>query len=144
MQGKDEKIRYTDSTMGIRGEDLVGFFQGWPHPPTSETHLLLLNQSDEAVLAIEEKTGRVVGFITAVTDGVLSAYIPLLEVLPAYRRRGIGGELVRRMIDKLAGLYMIDLICDREMQAFYEPQGMKPAEGMMIRHYECQSGRVNK
>jgi ribosomal protein S18 acetylase RimI-like enzyme len=144
MSENNEKILYTGTNKEIRGEDLAGFFQGWPTPPTPETHLRLLNGSDEAVLAIDEASGRVVGFITAVTDGILSAYIPLLEVLPSHQGRGIGRELVRQMIDKLDGIYMIDLICDKEMQAFYEPMGMKPATGMMIRHYERQAGRMEK
>jgi hypothetical protein len=31
----------------------------------------------------------VVGFITAISDGVLTAYVPFLEVLPAHRRQGV-------------------------------------------------------
>lgn len=81
-----------------------------------------------------------VGFITAITDGVLSAYIPLLEVLPAYRGRGTGSELLRRLLQKLDHLYMVDLLCDAELQPFYERMGMRPATGMMIRNYAKQSG----
>ena len=56
----------------------------------------------------------VVGFVTAASDGVLSAFIPLLEVLPAYRDRGIGAELVRRLLGQLDDLYMVDLCCDAD------------------------------
>ena len=35
-----------------------------------------------------DDAGRVVGFVTAISDGVLSAYIPLLEVLPEYQGAG--------------------------------------------------------
>jgi ribosomal protein S18 acetylase RimI-like enzyme len=94
------------------------------------------------VLAIDEDLDVVVGFITAISDGVLAAYIPLLEVLPEYRGRGIGKELVRRMLDRLGDLYAIDLMCDPEVQSFYASLGMRPATGMMIRNYEYQSGRV--
>lgn len=84
-------IRYTDSLEGIAPAQLSGgFFEGWPNPPSPETHLKILKNSDYTMLAIDEETGQVVGFITAISDGTLSAYIPLLEVLPAYRRRGIG------------------------------------------------------
>ena len=44
-------IWYTSSTEGIAPEDLVGFFVGWPNPPTPETHLRLLRGSDEIILA---------------------------------------------------------------------------------------------
>ena len=126
-------ISYTDSMEGVTSDKLLGFFVSWPNPPLPETHLKLLANSHKVVLAIDDKTGNVVGFITAISDGVLSAYIPLLEVLPAYQGQGIGQELVRRMLDKLSGMYMVDLICDKELQSFYARFGMKPTNGMSIR-----------
>ncbi|KIL45027.1 acetyltransferase [Jeotgalibacillus soli] len=44
----------------------------------------MLKDSDKVVLAFDEKPNQVVGFSTSVSDGALSAYIPFLEVLPAY------------------------------------------------------------
>ena len=133
-------INYTFTTKGISPEQLKGFFAGWPNPPTPETHLRLLKNSDEIVLAIDQEAKRVVGFITAITDHVLSAYIPLLEVLPEYRGRGIGKELVDSMLVRLGYLYMIDHICDQELQAFYANHGMFEATGMMMRNYDNQYG----
>ena len=133
-------IRYTESPQNIEPRDLDGFFVGWPNPPSAETHLRLLHGSDHVVLAIDETVGRVVGVITAISDGVLSAYIPHLEVLPAYQGRGIGSELVRRMLDRLRDLYMVDLLCDADVQPFYERLGMRRALGMAVRNYDRQSG----
>ena len=133
-------INYTFTTEGISPEQLKGFFDGWLNPVSPETHLRLLRNSDEIVLAIDRETKRVVGFITAITDHVLSAYIPLLEVSPEYRGRGIGKELVDSMLARLGDLYMVDLICDQELQAFYAKRGMVEATGMMMRNYDNQSG----
>lgn len=133
-------IRYTCSAEGITPGMLGGFFSGWPRPPAPETHLKILEGSDAVVLAVDDGTGKVVGFITAVTDGILTAYIPLLEVLPDYRRKGIGGELVRRMLDRLRNLYAVDLICDPEVQRFYERFGMNKATGMMLRRLQGLPG----
>ena len=83
---------------------------------------------------------RVIGFITAISDGVLSAYIPLLEVLPAYQGQGIGGELIARMKSELSHLYMIDLLCDEKLISYYEKHGMTKASGALIRNYERQNG----
>jgi hypothetical protein len=44
-----------------------------------------ISYSTQTISMLYVDNGRVIGFITAVTDKVLSAYIPLLEVLPAYR-----------------------------------------------------------
>ena len=78
--------------------------------------------SSHIVLAREGR--RVVGFITAISDGVLSAYIPLLEVLPDFQGRGVGKELTRRLLTQLDGLYMVDLSCDEELVPFYEALGL--------------------
>ena len=103
-------ISFTDSVDGITPDRLDGFFVGWPNPPSPETHLKLLTNSDHLVLAVDDETGSVVGFVTAISDGVLAASIPLLEVLPAYQGQGIGTELMRRMLEKLSGLYAIDSV----------------------------------
>ena len=133
-------ISFTDSVEGITPDRLDGFFAGWPNPPSPETHLKLLVNSDHLVLAVDDETRNVVGFVTAISDGVLAAFIPLLEVLPAYQGQGIGTELMRRMLEKLSGLYAIDLTCDPDLQRFYERLGMKPSRGMTIRSHERQSG----
>jgi GNAT superfamily N-acetyltransferase len=83
----------------------------------------------------------VVGFISAVSDGVLAAYVPLLEVLPAWRGRGIGSELVRRLLAQVQDLYMVDLVCDPELEGFYRRFGLVPANAMIRRHFAAQSGR---
>jgi ribosomal protein S18 acetylase RimI-like enzyme len=92
------------------------------------------------LLARDGAGGPAVGFITAVSDGVSCAYIPHLEVLPAYQGRGIGSELVRRMLAALGDIYMIDLLCDPAVQPFYERLGMRRWSGMLIRNYGRQSG----
>jgi ribosomal protein S18 acetylase RimI-like enzyme len=133
-------ITYVSTADNIDEDMLHGFFVGWPDPPSPQTHLELLKRTQVRVLALDTDIHRVVGFITAITDGILSAYIPLLEVLPEYQGRGIGRELVRRMLAELDGLYMIDLVCDPGLQSFYEKLGMKPYTAMMIRNMERQSG----
>lgn len=133
-------IKYVLDLKGLEPGQFQGFFVDWPNPPLPDTHFKLLSQSDKLILALDDETGRIVGFITAVTDGILSAHIPLLEVLPVYQRRGIGHELVRRMLAELQEFYMIDLVCDAKLQPFYASFGMIPAMGMMIRNYERQSG----
>ena len=126
-------IDYTDSLVGIRPEQLEGFFVEWPHPPSPETHLRLLAGSDHVLLALDLETERVIGFVTALTDGVLSGFIPLLEVLPAYQGQGIGQALMSRMLDRLAHLPNVDLLCDPDVVPFYERFGMKPVQGMVLR-----------
>jgi len=126
-------IDYTDSLAGIDPRHLDGFFVGWPHPPSPETHLRLLAGSDYVVLALDVETGRVIGYVTALTDGVISSFIPLVEVLPAYQGRGIGQGLMTRMLERLSHLPNVDLLCDPDVMPFYERFGMKPCVGTVLR-----------
>jgi ribosomal protein S18 acetylase RimI-like enzyme len=126
-------IEYAGELDGIRPQHLEGFFVGWPSPPPPERHLEVLRGSSHVVLARDGE--RVVGFVTAISDGVLSAYIPLLEVLPDYQGRGIGAELVRRLLARLDGPYMVDLCCDEEVVGFYERLGLSRWDaGMGVRN----------
>lgn len=133
-----KNITFSDSADSIEVENLQGFFIGWDNPPTPETHLELLRESTYRVVALDGE--KVVGFITAITDKTLAAYIPFLEVLPQYQKRKIGQELVKHMLVKLEEYYMIDLLCDPELQSFYEALGMQEAQGMRIRNYGSQNG----
>ncbi len=130
-------ITYTQSLEGIKEEQLHGFFVGWPNPPSAGAFLKVLEGSYRVWLALEDE--KVVGFINAVSDGVMAAYIPLLEVLPAYQGRGIGKALVESMLDSLEDFYMVDLLCDSGLQPYYEKFGMQKAQGMLVRHYNRQS-----
>jgi ribosomal protein S18 acetylase RimI-like enzyme len=133
-------IIYQSDLAGVGAEHLAGFFVGWPNPPSPDTHLRILAGSSRVLLARDGAGGPAVGFITAVSDGVSCVYIPHLEVLPAYQGRGIGSELVRRMLAALGDIYMIDLLCDPAVQPFYERLGMRRWSGMLIRNYGRQSG----
>jgi ribosomal protein S18 acetylase RimI-like enzyme len=119
-------VVYLDDPAGLRAEQLEGFWVGWPEPPTPALHLRHLRGSDVTIVALDPATGQVVGFVTAITDGVLAAFIPTLEVLPAWQGQGIGSELVRRLLERLAGRYSVDLVCDEDLLPFYERLGLQP------------------
>ena len=114
---------------------LEGFFKNWKKPHSPGEHLQILKNSDHIVLAIAADKDKVVGFITALTDGIQSAFIPLLEVLPEYQKRGIGSNMMSRMLEKLEGIPAIDVMCDPPLQRFYATFGMVPSVGMIIRDY---------
>lgn len=117
-------IVFLDDPAGLREEQLAGFWVGWPEPPSSALHLRHLRGSDVAIVALDPGSDQVVGFVTAITDGVLAAFIPTLEVLPGWQGRGIGTELMRRILERLAGCYSVDLVCDEDLLPFYERLGL--------------------
>ena len=132
-------ISYRDTPAKLTPDHLLGFFVGWPAPPAPEAHLCILRGSAAVELAVDEDTGAVVGFATAISDGVSCAYISHLEVLPTYQGLGIGTALMERLLARLRGLYMIDLTCDPAVQPFYARLGLRSATGMAIRNYDRQA-----
>ncbi|MCL2350580.1 MAG: GNAT family N-acetyltransferase [Defluviitaleaceae bacterium] len=137
-------IKYTTDINDITAEMLDGgFFVGWPNPPCTDVHLKILQNAYCFVVAIDEATGKVIGFVNAISDGVLSAYIPLLEVLPEYKGRGIGKRLVEIALEKLDGLYMIDICHDDDVTAFYKKLGAFGCKGSVFRNHAAQSGRLD-
>ena len=138
-----EGILFHSDPTHLRPELLDGFFEGWPNPPSTETHLRILSRCWAVELACDSDSGRVVGFVNAISDGFYAAYIPLLEVLPDYRGRGIGRELIRRIMERCAAFYMVDVCCDDAISPFYERFGMVPVQGMCIRNFDRQSGAVD-
>jgi ribosomal protein S18 acetylase RimI-like enzyme len=135
-------MRFQSSIDGVEAAHLTGgFFEGWPDPPSAETHLRILQGSRHVALAVDENAGDVVGFATMVGDGVLSAYIPFLEVLPPHRGQGVGRRLVEMLLDAGRDCYMIDAVCDDDVVPFYEQLGMRRGTAVMWRNYGRQSGQ---
>ena len=124
---------------GVTPAALNGFFEGWPQPPTPETLRRILAGSYRIALAVEE--GQVIGFVNAVSDGVLCAYIPLLEVRAQWRSQGVASRLMDSLFAQLEGLYMIDTSCDDDLVPFYERFGMGRGNAMVRRDYTRQNGQ---
>ncbi len=74
---------------------------------------------------------NLVGFGRVVSDGVLYAVIFDLIVAPEYQRRGIGRQMLNRLIDKCraAGIRDIQLFCAEGKIDFYRKAGftVRPA-----------------
>ena len=54
---------------------------------------------------------------------------------------GVESVDVRRLLGRLDGLYMIDLVCDPDLQPFYEKFDFRPYSAMTIRRFDRQSGK---
>lgn len=126
---------------GAVTEDMVdGFFVGWPEPPSVRQLIQVMDSSHRRVWAVED--GRVVGYVNAISDGVLNAFIPWLEVHPDHQGRGIGAELVRRIVAELNGMYAIDLCCDANLLPFYEKLGFLGFSGAGLRNPSAITGNL--
>jgi len=79
---------------------------------------------------------RLVGFARAISDGATNAYVSTVAVLPEYRGRGIGREMIRRLVDGKDGILFV-LHARPEVQPFYLKSGFEPAADMLRRPRKC-------
>ena len=49
-----------------------------------------------------------------------------------------------RILARLGHLYMVDLLCDPDVQPFYARAGMTPEVGMGVRRYDRQPGAPDR
>ncbi len=82
---------------------------------------------------------RLVGFGRIVSDGIFHAMIYEMIVLPGYQNKGIGSEILKRLLKKCGEKKIRDvqLFCARGKRAFYEKHGFEArpndAPGMQLK-----------
>jgi GNAT superfamily N-acetyltransferase len=78
--------------------------------------------------------GRQIGFARAFTDGVAAVYLADVYVLPEFRGRGLGVELVREMVEGSAWTDRKWLLHTRDAHDLYRRFGFgAPSERLMER-----------
>ena len=75
---------------------------------------------------------RLVGFARAMTDGIYRALIDDVIVEESRRGEGIGSELMRRLIGKLAGVEEVFLRCGEGVVPFYERNRFERFKGVVM------------
>ena len=90
----------------------------------------MIENTGRTVVALEGT--RVVGFARALCDEVSNGYISMVAVAADVRGRGVGSELVRRLIGDDAGVTWV-LRAGRGSRGFWEKVGFKPSEVAMER-----------
>ena len=90
----------------------------------------MMGNTGRAVVAFEG--GRVVGFARALCDEVSNGYISMVAVAADVRGRGIGGELVQRLVGDDRGITWV-LRAGRGSGGFWEKMGFKSSEVAMER-----------
>lgn len=124
-------IVYKDNLNDITPDMISGYCVGWGNPLSAKQLFSILQNSYEIVIAV--KHNKIIGFVHAISDKVKFAFIPMFEVLPEHQNKGIGTELLEQLFKQLKDIDNIDLICDKDVQAYYEKFGMIKYTGMVIR-----------
>lgn len=84
----------------------------------------MCNQSWYAIYAFDDQ--KLVGMGRIISDGVITGIICGLCVLPSYQSKGIGKEMLNRMIRHCEQNRVIpQLMCAESLESYYESFGFK-------------------
>src|SRR5580704_17853924 len=126
-------IEYRDTSDQLDLRQLARLFESvdWHNRARDPERLAQkIRGSMYAVSALDRDT--LVGLAQAISDGAFNAYVSSVAVLPAYQRRGIGRELIRRLLDGRLHITFV-LHADPPIHPFYLHCGFRPAPDMFRR-----------
>ena len=104
----------------------------WAGGRSREVVARLIREAHRIVGAYHD--GRQVAFARAFTDGVSLVYLADVYVLPEYRGRGLGVELVREMVEKGPYANVRWMLHTRDAHGLYEKFGFAaPSERVLER-----------
>ncbi len=115
-------INYSQ-TRDLPLDPLIALYRanGWSSAEQPELLHKALLASHSLVTAWD--ANKLVGLANAISDGYLVVYYPHLLVLPDYQRRGIGTELMRRLMTNYDGFHQHMLVSDGGAVDFYRKCG---------------------
>ena len=115
-------IRYSDDAKPPIS-DVLALYRSvdWSSADKPEALHKGLLGSHSLIMAWDEAT--LVGLGNAISDGHLVVYFPHMVVHPDYQGRGIGTELMKRMMARYRGFHQQALIADGRAIDFYKRLG---------------------
>ena len=122
----------------IKPEDISSLREavGWNRMDRELCNPLLTSYCHIAVYEGNE----LIGYIDSISNGVTDAYIQDLMVHPKYQGKGIGTELMNRMIDymKEKHIYIVSVIFEEKLKGFYERFGFYTMLSGQLETYESR------
>jgi GNAT superfamily N-acetyltransferase len=123
---KSNEIRYSD-TRDLLLENVLALYRANEWSAAEKPELLHRALAGSHALVTAWDGPRLVGLGNAISDGWLVVYYPHLLVLPDYQRRGIGTELMQRLLARYAGFHQHILVADGRALDFYRKCGFARA-----------------
>jgi len=106
----------------------AGWWQDAPEASEARAVISAMIRGSFRFMVARLPEGRIVGMARVISDGFSDAYIQDVVVLPSYRRRGIGRELIRRLTEYCVArkIAWIGLVAEPGTREFYEELGYRP------------------
>lgn len=105
--------------------DVVNLFKSaeWESADYPEKLFNAVSHSETVISAWDDK--KLIGIMTAVSDGDMNVFFPYLLINEDYRGKHIGRTIVSMMLKRYRNYYRKVLVCDRDKAGFYEKSGFK-------------------
>jgi GNAT superfamily N-acetyltransferase len=128
-----------DARVGI--DELVQLYRAVEDPRYRFPELLKTawGHSDQCVTARRE--GKLIGMARGITDRGTTFFVCDVLVQPEHQRKGIGRELMRRLVEPYRDIYQIVLITDPDILPFYTKLGYLHWESACLRMHRPGGGR---
>jgi GNAT superfamily N-acetyltransferase len=75
---------------------------------------------------------QLVGFVRAVTDGVVRAYLEDVLVAESHRGVGVGRALVATILDLVEPIPVVSLFCSTDLAGYYEAAGFYRTDQVVL------------
>ena len=98
----------------------------------------LIKGSFVFAIAIDKRTNKAIGMGRVLSDGISDGYIQDVVILPNYRKKGIGRDIINKLIEfcQSKGVEWIGLISEPGQSEFYLPLGFKEMKNYTPMKYE--------
>lgn len=80
---------------------------------------------------------KLIGFARAVSDGKFRAYVEDVVVYKEEQRKGVGKEIVTKLMNELAHIDIVSLFCEESLIDFYQGNGFKRSNSHFVMHKKC-------
>ena len=140
MTNQDTDIKFVDSWSK---EDIVELYKSanwWKESYDPSAIKQLITGSFAFAVAVDPSSGKAVGMGRIISDGISDAYIQDLVVLSEHRRKGIGKQLVKALLDRCLskGITWIGLISEPGQDGFYSSIGFKTMNNHIPMIYQIE------
>ncbi|WP_414552042.1 GNAT family N-acetyltransferase [Anabaena sp. CCY 0017] len=123
------EIEYQDKAELSRNQVINLYSQcGWSSADKPEQLLLALTNSHTVISAWHQNL--LIGLGNAISDGALVVYYSHLLILPAYQKRGIGREIMKRLQSRYINFHQQILLSIDHAVPFYEKLGFQDSQGV--------------
>lgn len=129
-----------DCDHAVTSDELVALYRSIGDPRHRLPELLKGAWRGSDLFATVRAGGELIGLARAITDDATTLFVCDVLVHPDHQRKGIGSELMRRLVAPHAHIYQIVLLTDPETLPFYRKLGYMHWESAALKMHRPKQG----